>query len=114
MQSSHCLPNSYCSHYYSHRTTKIDNDTRLAKLHAFINPVQQLWQNAEMDQAISSFGSFCDLLGLSRVRDYLVTRRVHEIDEWGLYQLDAEGQDIQKELEERLKVRSFMWVSEHD
>ncbi len=67
-----------------------------------------------MDQAISSFGSFCDLLGLSRVRDYLVTRRVHEIDEWGLYQLDAEGQDIQKELEERLKVRSFMWVSEHD
>jgi exportin-5 len=57
-----------------------------------------------MDQAIESFGGFCDLLGLSKVRDYLVSRRVHEIQEWGLYQLDAEGQAIQKELDERVKV----------
>jgi exportin-5 len=88
----------------SHRATKIDPDLRLQKLHAFINPVQQLWQNQEIDQAITSFNGFCDLLGLSKVRDYLVSRQVHEIDEWGHYQLDAEGQAIQRELEERLKV----------
>lgn len=86
------------------RATKIDTDVRLQKLHGFINPVKQLWQNPEMDSAISSFGGFSNLLGLSNVRDYLVSRRVHEIDEWGLYQLDAEGQGIQKTLEERLKV----------
>jgi exportin-5 len=34
----------------------------------------------------------------------LVTRHVHEIDDWGLYQLDAQGQAMQKDLEERLKV----------
>jgi exportin-5 len=76
----------------------------LQKLHGFINPVQHLWQNSKMDEAISSFGGFCELLGLSQIRNYLVSRHVHEIDDWGLYQLDAEGQAMQKDLEERLKV----------
>jgi exportin-5 len=57
-----------------------------------------------MDEALSTFGGFCDLLGLSKVRDYLVSRRVHEIQEWGQYRLDAEGQALQAELEERLKA----------
>jgi exportin-5 len=57
-----------------------------------------------MDEAISSFGGFCSLLGLDRVRDFLVSRRVHEIQDWGQYQLDAEAQSIQKDLEDRLKV----------
>lgn len=70
----------------------------------FVNPVKRLWQSAEMEQALTSFGGFSEMLGLSKVRDYLVSRRVHEIDDWGLYRLDAEGQSIQKELEERLKV----------
>ncbi|KAG0647223.1 hypothetical protein D0Z07_7030 [Hyphodiscus hymeniophilus] len=87
-----------------HRSTKIDDDTRIQKLHGFINPVQQMWQNPEMNQAIGSFNGFCELLGLSRVKDYLVARRVHEIREWGLYQLDAEGEAIQKDLDSRLKA----------
>ena len=44
-------------------------------------------------------------MGLNKVRDYLVTCQVHDIQEWGLYQLDTEGQSLQKELEEKLKVR---------
>jgi len=89
---------------HSHRATKIEPEVRLQKLRGFISPVQQLWQNPEMDEAISSFGGFCELLGLTKVRDYLVSHRVHEINEWGLYQLDAEGQAIQKELDDRVKV----------
>lgn len=88
----------------SHRSTKIDVDSQLQKLRDFINPVQQLWQNPQMGEAISSFGGFCELLGLGKVSDYLVSRRVHEIQDWGLYQLDAEGQAIQKDLDERVKV----------
>lgn len=82
----------------------------MPRLHAFIEPVQQSWKNAEVDQAITSFGGFCELLGLGKVLEFLVSRRVHEIEEWGHYQLDAEGQGIQKELEERLKVRMFSCV----
>jgi len=66
--------------------------------------VQQLWKNPEMDEALSTFGGFCELMGLTKIRDYLVTRRVHDVQEWGMYQLDAEGQGIQKELDERVKV----------
>jgi exportin-5 len=87
-----------------HRTTKIDDESRLQKLHRFIDPVQLLWQNQEMNQAIASFSGFCELLGLSRVRNYLVSRRVHEIRDWGSYQLDAEGQSIQRELDDRAKA----------
>jgi exportin-5 len=94
---------------HSHRATKIDPEVRLQKLHGFINPVQQLWQNPTMDEAISSFSGFCELLGLSQVRDYLVSRHVHEINDWGLYQLDAQGQAMQKDLEERLKVDPFSY-----
>lgn len=93
---------------HSHRATKIDPEVQLQKLHGFINPVQQLWQNPTMDEAISSFGGFCELLGLSQVRDYLVSRHVHEIDDWGLFQLDAQGQAMQKDLEERLKVGALV------
>lgn len=88
----------------SHRATNLDNELRLQKLHGFINPVQQLWQNPELNEAIRSFAGFCDLMFLSNVKDYLVSRHVHEIQEWGLYQLDSEGQALQKELEDRLKV----------
>ncbi len=107
-----CKFSSYCSIYIiltlrSLRASKIDSDARLQKLLAFVDPVKQLWQNTEMDHALASFGGFSDLLGLSKVRDYLVSRRVHEIDQWGMYQLDSEGQAIQKELEDRLKVRTI-------
>jgi exportin-5 len=61
-----------------------------------------------LDETLSSFGGFCDLLGLSKVRDYLVSRRVHEIQEWGLNKLDAEGQALQAELEERLKASTMI------
>lgn len=86
------------------KASQIKSSVRIEKLLGFVNPVKQLWQNPEMDHALASFGGFSDLLGLSRVRDYLVSRRAHEIEEWGLYQLDEEGQSIQKELEDRLKV----------
>lgn len=87
-----------------HRAVKIEPDARLQKLQSFITPVKQLWQNSEMNDAISSFDGFCELLGLGKVRNYLVSRRVHEIQEWGLYQLDEEGQAIQKELDDRVKA----------
>ncbi|KAH8661650.1 armadillo-type protein [Tricladium varicosporioides] len=87
-----------------HRATNIDPDLRLRKLQGFINPVQQLWKDPQLEQSITSFAGFCDLLGLDGVREFLVSRRVHEIDNWALYQLDAEGQALQAGLDERLKA----------
>ena len=83
---------------------KIDPESQLQKLRAFIQPVEQLWQNPELGDAISSFNGFCELLGLNKVKDYLVSRCAHEIQDWGSHQLDAEGQAIQMELDERVRV----------
>lgn len=90
----------------SHRASNIEQGLRLQKLQGFIQPVQQLWQRAELSDALASFGSFCELMYLSTTRQYLVSHHVHDIHDWGLYQLDAGGQAVQKQLEERLKVRS--------
>ncbi|THV49418.1 hypothetical protein BGAL_0196g00160 [Botrytis galanthina] len=87
-----------------HRNSKIDPEIRLQKLQGFLTPVQASWQNSEMNHAVEGFPGFCDLLGLNRVRDFLVTRRVHEIQDWSTYQLDSEAQSIQKDMEERLKA----------
>lgn len=82
----------------------MDPDSQLQKLRTFIGPVRQLWQDPEMGEAISSFSGFCELIGLNKVSGYLVSRRAHEIQDWSLHQLDAEGQAIQKELDERVRV----------
>jgi exportin-5 len=89
----------------SHRAKNIAAEVRLQKLQGFIDPVQQLCQSPDLENSISSFPGFCDLLGLNKVQQYLMSHRVHEIQDWAQYALDADGQAIQAELEERLKVR---------
>lgn len=88
----------------SHRATSIPPTARMQRLEAFIAPVKQLWQNPELDEALSSFNGFCELLGIGKVRNYLVSHRVHEVSDWSTMQLDNEGQVIQAELNERVKV----------
>jgi len=94
------------ANWLSHRATNVNAQIRLQKLQVFVQPIQQLWQTPELENALSSFDNFCDLMSLSSTREYLVSRHVHGIQEWSLYQLDAEGQAVQKQLEERLKVNS--------
>lgn len=76
----------------------------MQKLEGFITPIKQLWQNPQLDEAVSSFDNFCNLLGLGKVREYLVSREVHKVGDWGTFKLDAEGQAMQAELNERVKV----------
>ncbi|KFX88826.1 hypothetical protein O988_08891 [Pseudogymnoascus sp. VKM F-3808] len=87
-----------------HRAKGIDPAVRLERLQSFIAPVKQLWQDPALDASLSSFDGFCDLLGLGKVREYLVSRQVHKIQDWGSSALDDEGIAIQTELTERLKT----------
>jgi exportin-5 len=91
----------------SHRATSIPPTARMQRLEAFIAPVKQLWQNPGLDEALSSFNSFCELLGIGKVRNYLVSHRVHEVSDWSTMPLDGEGQAMQAELNERVKVILF-------
>lgn len=87
-----------------HRAKGIDSAVRLTRLQTFIGPVKQLWQDPVLDGALSSFDGFCELLGLGKVREYLVSRQVHKIQDWGSSNLDDEGKAIQTELTERMKT----------
>lgn len=94
--------------FHSHRASNVSPEIRLQKLRGFIDPVLQVWRSPELGASVSSFAGFCDLLGLNKVQNYLMSHRVNEIQNWAQYTLDADGQSIQAELEERLKVcRSF-------
>lgn len=87
-----------------HRAKGIDRDVRIARLRAFIDPVTQLWQNPALSSALQSFNGFMEILGMGKVNDYLVSRQVHNIENWGSFVLDAEGLAIQTELQERIKA----------
>lgn len=87
-----------------HRATKISPEVRLQKLREFLEPLKKQWESPELASALSSFPGFCERMGLTRIQAYLTTRRAHEIEEWNLYQLDAEPKEIQKDLEDRLRV----------
>jgi exportin-5 len=100
-----------------HRATRIDPTIRMQKLETFITPIKQLWQNPQLDASVENFETFCDLLGLTKVRNYLVSKRVHEVVDWSTMKLDAEGQALQAELNERVKslplrpTKSFLGCS---
>ncbi|KAI9816501.1 MAG: hypothetical protein M1827_001633 [Pycnora praestabilis] len=82
----------------THRSTSIDQNTRETRLQGFLAPIKRSWQDPELTGSLSSFEGFCALLGMSKVQDYLASRRVHEIADWSSAPLDAEGQAIQTAL----------------
>ncbi|KAH6614771.1 armadillo-type protein [Chaetomium sp. MPI-SDFR-AT-0129] len=84
-----------------HRATRIDPALRLSKLTAFIEPVKNQWKDESLKQALGSYSGFCELLGLDKVQEYVVRRRIHENRDWGSADLDEEGLALQAELEQR-------------
>jgi exportin-5 len=76
----------------------------MSRLRAFVTPIKELWQTPDLTVSVESFETFCNLLGLGKVREFLISRRVHEVQDWGTFALDAEGQALQADLNERVKV----------
>lgn len=62
------------------------------------------WQNEDIRTSLKSYSDFCQNLGLDKAQRYLARHRAHEIQDWGTHELDAEGLDLQNELDARLKV----------
>src|SRR2546421_3214351 len=87
-----------------HRAKTIDPQIREQRLQIFLSPVKQSWLDPRLEQSLSSFEGFCEILGLGKVGEYLKSRRVHEIEDWSSFQLDGEGLAIQSELSDRFRV----------
>ncbi|KAI1207444.1 ARM repeat-containing protein [Annulohypoxylon truncatum] len=84
-----------------HRSTRLDQATKAQKVMGFIDPVVSQWQNGNLKQALSSYAGFCELMALDKAQSYLSRKQMQNIADWGSVELDAEGQALQAELEER-------------
>ncbi|UNI17362.1 karyopherin [Purpureocillium takamizusanense] len=87
-----------------HRARGIEITAKINKLSEFVEPVKAQWRTENIRASLSSYSSFCEFLGLDKAQKYLVSRKAHEIKDWGSAELDAEGLALQNELEERLKA----------
>ncbi|KAI1371018.1 ARM repeat-containing protein [Hypoxylon crocopeplum] len=87
-----------------HRSSRLDQATKAQKLRGFIDPVVSQWQNDHLKQALSSYAGFCELMALDKAQNYLARKQMQNISDWGSVELDAEGQALQAELEERQTV----------
>ncbi|CAK7566974.1 MAG: karyopherin [Sporothrix epigloea] len=92
-----------------HRTSQIDQNTRVQRLREFLEPIKAQWQTPELEQSLSSYSSFTELVGLDKAQLYIARRRVDKVADWGSIELDAEGLALQADLEARqvlLQLRS--------
>jgi hypothetical protein len=79
---------------------------REARLEVFVQPVIERWQSPQLAESLSTFGGFCDMLGLSNLQSYLVSRRVNTIEDWAQFPLDEEGKTLNAAIEAAQNVSS--------
>ncbi|KAI0389345.1 ARM repeat-containing protein [Xylariaceae sp. FL0594] len=84
-----------------HRSRLLDQDTKVRRLRGFLDPIRSQWQDPQLKQSLGSHAGFCELVALDKVQEYIVRRRMHEIQDWGAVELDDEGKALQAELEAR-------------
>ncbi|KAK2745216.1 hypothetical protein FQN55_006341 [Onygenales sp. PD_40] len=80
------------------RALQVDSGLRQSRLHSFIEPIRVSWGNEEFKQVSSSFGGFCQMLGLDRVWPYLQAKQAQKIEDWSVISLDDEGKNIQSDM----------------
>ncbi|KAI1295050.1 armadillo-type protein [Xylaria venustula] len=84
-----------------HRSRQLDQATKIQKLQGFLNPIRTQWQDPQLKQSLSSRASFFELMGLDKAQNYVIRKRMHEVQDWGSVELDEEGKALQVELEAR-------------
>ncbi|CAK7207345.1 karyopherin [Sporothrix eucalyptigena] len=84
-----------------HRTSQIDQTTRIQRLQGFLEPIKAQWQTPELERALSSFSNFAELVGLDKAQMYIARHRIDQVADWGSIELDAEGLALQADLEAR-------------
>lgn len=77
---------------------------KIQKLGEFIDPVKAQWRTENIKTAVASYAGFCEQLALDKAQRYLAGKQADKVQDWGSYELDAEGLALQNEMEERIKV----------
>ncbi len=84
-----------------HRCTTLDRATQEERMRRMLVQVKDAWQNEEFARGISSFQSFCDILGMSQLPEFLSANNFRGIQDWSEQPLPSEGQALQAAVLER-------------
>ncbi|KAH7085222.1 armadillo-type protein [Paraphoma chrysanthemicola] len=84
-----------------HRCTVLDRDTQEARMRLMLNKVKDAWQNDEFASAISNFQSFCGILGMGQLPDFLSANNFREVHDWSNQPLGSDGQALQASILDR-------------
>lgn len=95
------------SQYPSHRCSTLDRATQEIRMKEMLDQVKEGWNNPAFTSSMSSFDSFCNLLGMEHLPEFLVSNRFAEIQDWAEQPLPEEGQALQAAILERSNVSSL-------
>lgn len=88
----------------SHRSSILDRTAQEEKLRQILEPVKAAWQNPEFTKSLSSFPSFCEMIGFGRLPDFLMAHNFHKVADWSAQSLDSDGQAMQAGILARSQV----------
>lgn len=81
-----------------HRSTVLDDEIRNARLNELLEPTLRQWENRAFQDSLTSFESFCELLGLREIPEFLLSSKVHTIEDWSTMPLNAHGQQLRESI----------------
>lgn len=84
-----------------HRCATLDRATQEDRMRQMLNQVKDAWRNDEFTQAISSFQSFCGVLGMGQLPEFLATNNFRGVEDWSEQALPSDGQVLQATILER-------------
>ncbi|KAL8695366.1 MAG: hypothetical protein Q9218_000125 [Villophora microphyllina] len=93
----------------THRATSVDPQPRQERLQLFLQPLVAQWQSSELTESLSSFDTFCELLGCGGIQQYVSQRALHKLPDWSAQPLDDEGKGLQAHMQhalDRLPLRA--------
>ena len=85
------------------RATTIDAVLQEERLNMFLEPLIGQWTNRDLTQSLSSLDSFCGLLGLGAMQQYIKRQSANDIQDWSSYSLDDEGKTLQAHMHNALE-----------
>ena len=87
----------------THRASSVDPEPRKQRLEQFLQPLVSQWQDGELSQSLSTFDSFCQILGMEDIQQYATSRSIHRIRDWSSQPLDDEGRALQGRMQHALE-----------
>ncbi|KAF1949785.1 ARM repeat-containing protein [Byssothecium circinans] len=84
-----------------HRCTTLDHETQETRMRQMLAQVKNAWLNEDFANSISTFQSFCGLLGLDRLPEFLSANNFRGVQDWSVQPLGSDGQALQSSITER-------------